>query len=171
MINKRSILLKGVSTSISMELALWEQIDRRARERNLAWQGYVRQLLEGCQPTNNRSSSVRETLVRELIEENTQVAEQQLESWWQLQTPSGKRDFGARGTLLVVGRSAISSIVVDDPDVSRRHFMLVFDGVYWRAVDLDSRNGIWLNKKRHNAVRMTIGSYLDFGSSKIRFLK
>ena len=171
MISKRSIILNGVTTSISMESALWEQVDCRAQERNLAWQDYVRQLLEGSRPTNNRSSAIRETLIRELIEENLQASEQYLESWWQLISPSGRRDVGTRGSQLIVGRSAGNSIVVEDPDVSRRHFMLVFDGIDWRAVDLDSRNGIWLNKKRHNAVRMTIGTVLDFGSSKIRLLK
>lgn len=171
MISKRSIILKGMTTSISMESSLWEQVDRRAQERNLPWQDYIRQLLEGSKLTNNRSSSIRETLIRELIEENQQASEQHLESWWQLITPSGKKDVGARGAQIIVGRSAGSSIVVDDHDVSRRHLMLVFDGTFWRAVDLDSRNGIWLNKKRMDAVRMTIGTSLDFGNSKIRLLK
>src|ERR1044071_921993 len=45
----------------------------------------------------------------------------------------------------VVGRDPDCDVVGDDASMSRRHAEVRFDGEAWRAVDLGSRNGTFLD--------------------------
>lgn len=167
---KRSIVIDGVVTSLSMEDIFWEEVDRRARQQGLPWQDFIRRMLSGVQNVPNRSAAVRETLLRQLREEASRPQQDKFETWWKVRTPSGHREVGTRGGRLVVGRSAVCDIVVDDREVSRRHLLLAFDGETWWATDLESKNGTWLQGSRVQAVRLKKGMCLEIGNSLLMFL-
>ena len=67
---------------------------------------------------------------------------------------------------LRIGRDAANDVMLDDKRVSRFHAELVRDGGSYFITDLNSRNGVWVNKQRINAraplelgVPVTIGDY------------
>lgn len=72
------------------------------------------------------------------------------------------------GSSLIVGRSSICDVQVDDPEMSRQHFCLESDqsGVY--LSDLGSTNGTSLNGIRiHEKRRLEPGAVIEAGSMKI----
>ena len=58
----------------------------------------------------------------------------------------GKR-FELAGSL-VLGRDRSAGIVIDDPDVSRRHAFLTPGGAKLELEDLESKNGTWVAGER-----------------------
>jgi hypothetical protein len=68
-----------------------------------------------------------------------------------------------RLSVVTVGRAADNDLVLSDPEVSRHHARLEPDGQHWRAVDLGSTNGTWLNGVRLNAADIAAGDELAFG--------
>jgi pSer/pThr/pTyr-binding forkhead associated (FHA) protein len=65
-----------------------------------------------------------------------------------------------------IGRDARNEVVLDDKGVSRFHAEVVRDGGRFIISDLNSRNGVWINKQRINGkapleigVPVTIGAY------------
>jgi hypothetical protein len=70
---------------------------------------------------------------------------------------------------VVVGRSSTCDIVVDDPNVSRRHAEIRReDGAYW-IVDLGSTNGLTLNGKRVERARLAPEDHILIGTTEVRF--
>ncbi len=49
---------------------------------------------------------------------------------------------------LIVGRSDICDVYIDDPHMSKQHFALEFDGMNFYIMDLESHNGTFLNGVR-----------------------
>jgi len=62
-----------------------------------------------------------------------------------------------------VGRAADNDLVLTDPEVSRYHARLEADGEGWRAVDLGSTNGTWINGVRVSTGAITAGDEVAFG--------
>jgi hypothetical protein len=48
----------------------------------------------------------------------------------------------------IIGREPSCQIRLGDKSISRRHARIVWDGFRWRVEDLDSRNGVHLDKQR-----------------------
>ena len=48
----------------------------------------------------------------------------------------------------IIGREASCQIRLGDKSISRRHARIMWDGFRWRVEDLDSRNGVHLDKQR-----------------------
>ncbi len=70
---------------------------------------------------------------------------------------------------LVVGRASGCDVVVDDPNVSRRHAEIRReDGAYW-IVDLGSTNGVTVNGKRVERARLTPEDHILIGTTEVRF--
>jgi FHA domain-containing protein len=69
----------------------------------------------------------------------------------------------------VVGRSRRSDFVLEDPNVSRRHFELQQRGADWYAVDLESTNGIAVNGRRVPSAKLEPGDEITAGTSSMRF--
>ena len=63
-----------------------------------------------------------------------------------------------------VGRAADNDLVLTDPEVSRHHARLEPDGQGWRAIDLGSTNGTWVNGVRVDAGAITAGDEIAFGN-------
>ena len=69
----------------------------------------------------------------------------------------------------VVGRSRRCDFVLEDPNVSRRHFELQLRGADWHVVDLESTNGIAVNGKRVGSALLSPGDEIVAGTSRMRF--
>jgi len=62
-----------------------------------------------------------------------------------------------------VGRADDNDLVLANLEVSRHHARLEPDGQGWRAMDLGSTNGTWVNGVRRNAAAITVGDEVAFG--------
>jgi hypothetical protein len=65
---------------------------------------------------------------------------------------------------VTVGRADDNDLVLADPQVSRHHARLEPDGQGWRAIDLGSTNGTWVNGVRLNAATIAVGDEVAFGA-------
>jgi pSer/pThr/pTyr-binding forkhead associated (FHA) protein len=70
---------------------------------------------------------------------------------------------------VVVGRSRRSDFVVEDPNISRRHFELQLRGSDWYVVDLESTNGVTVNGSRVTTAQLSPGDEIVAGTSRMRF--
>ena len=69
----------------------------------------------------------------------------------------------------VVGRSQRCDFVVDDPNISRRHFELQLRGTDWYVVDLESTNGVAVNGQQGRSAQLSPGDEIVAGTSRLRF--
>jgi hypothetical protein len=81
---------------------------------------------------------------------------------------NGKRTV-VSGDRLLVGRSRDCDLVLDDPNVSRRHMELRRDRVGWVAVDLGSTNGVMVNGRRIDEAPLEPGDEIAVGVSRLTF--
>jgi Protein of unknown function (DUF3662)/FHA domain len=73
------------------------------------------------------------------------------------------------GNRVVVGRSREADIVLQDPNVSRRHAELRRDDGGWQIVDLGSTNGIKVNGRRVNQQPLSAGDQITIGVTDLTF--
>ena len=73
------------------------------------------------------------------------------------------------GQRLVLGRSREADLVVDDPNVSRRHAELRREGADWNIVDLGSTNGVKVNGRRVEEARLEPGDGIVLGTYEMSF--
>ena len=73
------------------------------------------------------------------------------------------------GDPFVIGRSRDCDLVLDDPNVSRRHAELRRENGGWAVHDLGSTNGIKLNGRRSRGGRLSPGDEITLGLSRLTF--
>ena len=73
------------------------------------------------------------------------------------------------GDPFVIGRSRECDLVLDDPNVSRRHAELRHEDEGWAVRDLGSTNGIKLNGHRSRGGRLSPGDEITLGLSRLTF--
>ena len=73
------------------------------------------------------------------------------------------------GDPFVIGRSRECDLVLDDPNVSRRHAELRREDGGWAVRDLGSTNGIKLNGQRSRGGRLNPGDEITLGLSRLTF--
>jgi hypothetical protein len=73
------------------------------------------------------------------------------------------------GSRVVLGRSREADIVLQDPNVSRRHAELRRDDSGWQVVDLGSTNGIKVNGRRVDHQRLRPGDQVTIGVTDLTF--
>jgi len=66
---------------------------------------------------------------------------------------------------LVFGRDAGCDIVLDEVDISSRHMLLETSGDLVRVIDLDSRNGVFVNNIRVKSTALSPGDTIRLGAS------
>jgi cytochrome P450 / NADPH-cytochrome P450 reductase len=71
---------------------------------------------------------------------------------------------------LRIGRAPDNDIVVSDPGVSHYHAELRPEAGAYRLVDLDSRNGIFVNEQRVTAALLSEGDLVGVGSTTFRLV-
>lgn len=62
-----------------------------------------------------------------------------------------------------IGRTGDADVPVADPRVSREHVRLEVDGERWRAVDVGSRNGMFVNGERYQLAQIHDGLTIHVG--------
>jgi hypothetical protein len=73
------------------------------------------------------------------------------------------------GNRVVLGRSREADIVLQDPNVSRRHAELRRDDGGWQIVDLGSTNGIKVNGRRVDNQPLRPGDQITIGVTDLTF--
>jgi pSer/pThr/pTyr-binding forkhead associated (FHA) protein len=73
------------------------------------------------------------------------------------------------GARVVMGRSRDCDIVIDDPNVSRRHAELRRQGDTWMVADLGSTNGVKVNGRRVEHAVLKPGDEITLGLSRLSF--
>jgi pSer/pThr/pTyr-binding forkhead associated (FHA) protein len=68
----------------------------------------------------------------------------------------------------IVGRHSDADLRFVYPDVSRRHCRLAFENSQWRVHDLNSMNGVYLNKTQILDAPLYAGDVLQVGCVKLR---
>jgi pSer/pThr/pTyr-binding forkhead associated (FHA) protein len=70
---------------------------------------------------------------------------------------------------VVIGRSRECDLVIQDPNVSRRHAELRRDEDGWRLVDLGSTNGVKVNGRRVEQTALRPGDRVTIGVTDMSF--
>ena len=73
------------------------------------------------------------------------------------------------GSRVVIGRSREADIVLQDPNISRRHAELRRDEEGWQVVDLGSTNGIKVNGRRVDHQPLSPGDEITIGVTDLTF--
>ena len=73
------------------------------------------------------------------------------------------------GSRVVIGRSREADIVLQDPNVSRRHAELRREDGGWQIVDLGSTNGITVNGRRVDHQPLGAGDQITIGVTDLTF--
>jgi hypothetical protein len=73
------------------------------------------------------------------------------------------------GARVLVGRSRDCDVVLDDPNVSRRHAELRRQGDTWMVADLGSTNGVKVNGRRVDHAILKPGDEITVGLSRLSF--
>jgi Protein of unknown function (DUF3662)/FHA domain len=73
------------------------------------------------------------------------------------------------GNRMVLGRSRDCDLVIDDPNVSRRHAELRRQGDTWIVADLGSTNGVKVNGRRVEHAVLNSGDEITLGLSRLSF--
>jgi hypothetical protein len=73
------------------------------------------------------------------------------------------------GSRVVIGRSREADIVLQDPNVSRRHAELRREDGGWQIVDLGSTNGIKVNGRRVDHQPLGAGDQITIGVTDLTF--
>lgn len=164
---RRSIIIDGAVTSISMEDAFWAELDRAASEEGLSWAVFVRALLTVMPPAENRSGSIREAVLQRLRRQADLALGKH--AVWEVHEGETKntRRIVTNATRIIVGRSLECDLVLLDEEASRRHCLLVHDGVSWRVIDLESKNGTGVDGVAVKVSKVLRGQRITVGCSSL----
>ena len=77
-------------------------------------------------------------------------------------------DWSGASEQLLVGRGSRCDLVVGNQTVSRRHAQLFFRDGGWILLDLDSRNGTFINGQRVRRSQLLPGDVLTLGAERLR---
>jgi hypothetical protein len=79
------------------------------------------------------------------------------------------RDLDLDRNVTVIGRSSGCDVVIDDPNVSRRHAEIRRLGDGYSLVDLDSTNGTEVNGQRVGETSLMNGDVIGVGTTRLTF--
>jgi pSer/pThr/pTyr-binding forkhead associated (FHA) protein len=71
---------------------------------------------------------------------------------------------------VVVGRSTVAKISVEDEGISRRHFLILREGEDYVIKDLSSRNGTWIDGRRVFAGKLRHNDCILAGQTRFLFV-
>ena len=87
----------------------------------------------------------------------------------QVRGPGSPNVFVVQSEDVVIGRSSAADIQLDCPDLSRLHLRLRSRAGAHRVVDLDSKNGVFLNGVRVHSATLIDGDSLQLGDVLLVF--
>jgi hypothetical protein len=82
---------------------------------------------------------------------------------------AGERVYRLDSPATVLGRSRQCDVVINDPNVSRRHAEVRREGDGWVLVDLESTNGVLVNGREVKRAALADGDRLQLGTTGLRF--
>ena len=169
MSERRSIILDGKTTSVALESAFWQELERLADKHHVSWQDFLRIIHQKVGGAANRAAAVKETILLMVRDEGQQPpSPSPFTAYWQVETKHETKIVLTRDIRVLVGRDLINQLIVNDPEVSRRHAMLVWDNRCWWVIDTESKNGVRLNQQLVVAAKLQPGQVFSIGSSQIR---
>jgi pSer/pThr/pTyr-binding forkhead associated (FHA) protein len=71
--------------------------------------------------------------------------------------------------LMGIGRTPDNDIQIQDPNISRRHGILVRDGEEYQLHDFNSANGTFVNGQRIMAVKLQHGASIRLGPIELKY--
>ena len=84
--------------------------------------------------------------------------------------PTPGKTFDLEGTSATIGREANNEVVINDPEISRKHSKLSFQGGTWVIEDLGSTNGTFVNETRLSGPHpLRLGDVIGLGE-KIKLI-
>lgn len=89
----------------------------------------------------------------------------------QLKGPGAPRDLTLAREEHVMGRSRSADLFVDSPELSRRHVLITKHGNEYTIMDLQSRNGVFLNGVRVHSAVLRGGDTLQMGNAHFLYLE
>ena len=89
------------------------------------------------------------------------------------QGPNQGKEYALTDAQMSIGRSSVNEIVLNDPEISRRHALFSRHGNQYTVQDLGSTNGTFINGQRCNGiVSLKDGDLVEFGDTiRTRFLR
>ena len=89
------------------------------------------------------------------------------------QGPNQGSEYELTDLQMTIGRSSVNEIVLNDPEISRRHAQLSRQGNVYTIQDLGSTNGTFVNGQRcTGTVSLKDGDLIEFGDTiRTRFLR
>lgn len=167
---RRSIIIDNKTTSISLEEVFWHELDRIASEKGVAWQDFLREILQSDAELSNRAAAVKEFILQYLKQEYEEQGSV-FNAVWELKAPGETRIKETKDFRILVGRSSECEMRLYDPEVSRVHCMLVWDNRNWWIIDLKSKNGVFVDNKRIEVLRLKSNQSFRVGQTRIRALR
>tara|TARA_Y100000296_G_C5161696_1_gene252267 strand:+ start:1373 stop:1876 length:504 start_codon:yes stop_codon:yes gene_type:complete len=161
----RSLRIGSSVTSLALEPAFWQEVDRRSDALGMSWQEYVRQLLDESTQIKNRAANIKQHLLVTLRDEKTALSTES--ETWIINCQNNEFEIETHQQRILVGRDKSSDIVIDDKQVSRKHLLFVFDDLHWWVLDLKSKNGTFLNGVEVVSKRLKSGDTVTIGETKI----
>ena len=161
----RSLRIGSAVTSLALEPAFWEEVDRRSAALGISWQEYVRQLLDEPTQIKNRAANIKQHLLVTLRDEKYALSTES--EIWTISCHENEFEIETHQQRILVGRDKSNDIVIDDKQVSRKHLLFVFDDLHWWILDLKSKNGTFLNGNEVVSKQLKSGDTVTIGETKI----
>ena len=89
----------------------------------------------------------------------------------QITGPGAPRDWNLIRDEVIVGRSKGADFSIDSPELSRQHIKFVREGKEYKCIDLESRNGLYLDGVRIHSVMMRQGDVIQIGNVSFVFIE
>lgn len=170
MSERRSIILDGRTTSVALESAFWRELERLADEHHVSWQDFFRTIHQRVAGAANRAAAVKETILL-MVKEEAQKPSPPFTAYWQVETTHETKIVLTHDVRVLVGRDLTNQLIVNDPEVSRKHAMLVWDNKHWWVIDMESKNGVSLNQQLVATAKLPPGQVFTIGTSLIKEVK
>ncbi|HVZ72358.1 MAG TPA: FHA domain-containing protein [Polyangia bacterium] len=87
-----------------------------------------------------------------------------------LTTELAGREFSLSRASIVIGRTDENDFVLNHRSISRHHAKIVREGGRYTIVDLQSANGVRVNKEDYERIDLKAGDIVELGHVKIRFV-
>lgn len=89
----------------------------------------------------------------------------------QLKGPGAPREIALTEESVVIGRSRSADLMVESPELSRRHVAFVKHGNEYIVTDMHSRNGLYLDGVRIHSAVLRNGDTLQMGNVTFLYLE
>ncbi len=87
-----------------------------------------------------------------------------------LTTELAGKEYSLARASVVIGRTEENDFVLNHRSISRHHAKIVRDGARYTIVDLQSANGVRVNKEDYERIDLKAGDVVELGHVKLRFV-